>query len=75
MMRPVQKEVTPSLRGTAGNHGRRPMRALTTNRLTVPSSELSQAAEVSHGLILATLATLATVGHTRAARHAVTQRR
>jgi UDP-glucose 4-epimerase len=65
MMRPVQEQIPPPLRGTAGNHRRRPMRALTTDRLTIPGSELPRTAEVSHGPMLAALAT---VGHRQAAQ-------
>ena len=53
MMRPVQKEVPPPFRGTAGDHGRRSMRTIPADRLTVPGGELLWTTEVSHGLILA----------------------
>jgi hypothetical protein len=52
MMRPVQQEVQPPLRGAAGNHNRRPMRTITTDRLTIPGGELLRPAEISHEPIL-----------------------
>jgi hypothetical protein len=72
MMRAVQEQVPPPLRSTAGNHRRRPMRALTTDRLTIPGSELPRTAEVSHGAILAALAT---VGYRQVAQSAPRMRR
>ena len=44
---------TATRRGSAGNHDRRPMRAIATDRLAVPGGELPWTTEVSHKLILA----------------------
>jgi hypothetical protein len=51
-MHAVQQEVPPPLRGTAGDHNRRPMRTLTADRLAIPRGELLLTAEITHAAIL-----------------------
>lgn len=52
MMGPVQQQIPPSIRGTAGNNNCGTMRTITADWLTIPCSELSWTAEVSHWFIL-----------------------
>jgi hypothetical protein len=49
----MQQHISPALRSAAGKYDRRTMRTVTTDWFTVPRGELVEAAEVSHGPILA----------------------
>src|SRR5262249_23300290 len=48
VMRAVQQQVPPPLRGAAGDDDRRPVRTLTADRLTIPCGERLSTSEISH---------------------------